>query len=46
MGENWAQAYGRIKAEVEADMPDADEADQYDEYRSRCQQWKREQGLA
>lgn len=43
--EQWATAYARILSEVEAEMPDADEADQYAEYRSRCEAWKRERGI-
>lgn len=47
MSENepWQQAYERILAEVEAEMPDADEADQFAEYRKRCEAWKRERGI-
>ena len=44
MSENWQAAYTRILGEVEADMPDADEADQYVEYRNRCLAWKYERG--
>lgn len=46
MSEGWQEAYLRIKAEVEADMSDTDEADQYQEYRLRCTQWKQERGIA
>ena len=42
--ETWQDAYQRILAEVEADIPDANEADQYTEYRLRCAQWKNEKG--
>lgn len=45
MSETWQDAYQRIMAEVEADMPDADEADQYTEYRARCEAWKHEKGI-
>lgn len=43
--ETWQDAYQRILAEVGVDMPDADEADQYAEYRLRCAQWKSERGI-
>lgn len=45
MSETWQEAYQRILAETEADMPDSDEADQYKEYRLRCAQWKYERGI-
>ncbi len=43
--ENWAAAYQRILAETETDMPGADEADVYAEYRSRVLAYKHEKGL-
>lgn len=43
--ESWQDAYDRIRVEVEADMPNADEADQYTEYRARCIAWKKEKGI-
>lgn len=45
MNETWQAAYERILAEVEADMHDADSADQYAEYRARCEAWKHERGI-
>lgn len=46
MFEPWADAYFRILSEVQAEMPDSDEADQYAEYRQRCAAWKQERGIS
>lgn len=43
--ENWQDAYRRIIREVEAEMPDASEAERFAEYRSRAEAWKRERGI-
>ncbi len=43
--EFWADAYLRIKREVEAEMPEVSVAEQFAEYRTRCQAWKRERGI-
>lgn len=43
--ESWPTAYARILAEVQAEMPNAEEPEQYAEYRRRCQEWKAERGI-
>ncbi len=35
--EPWPEAYTRIFGEVRVEMPDANECDQYIEYRRRCE---------
>ncbi|WP_165069696.1 hypothetical protein [Marisediminicola senii] len=43
--EHWTAAFRRIAEEVEAEMPEATDREQYLAYRARCQQWKRERSL-
>lgn len=43
--EHWADAYERMLEEVQAEHPDWDERAVYQEYRARCQEWKRERGI-
>lgn len=40
----WA-AFERILHDVEQEMPQASEEDQYREYRVRCAKWKRDRGI-
>ena len=43
--EPWPTAYERILHEVQEELANRDEADQYAEYRRRCEAWKQERGI-
>lgn len=43
--EHWADAYERILSEVNAEHPEWDQRQVYEEYRARCTAWKRERGI-
>jgi len=45
MFEPWPVAYNRILEEVRAEMPDADDREQFAEYARRCDEWKRTHGI-